>query len=129
MLIIKIKKKKNNNNNNNIITIIPQEYWQILLQSLLQLSNNVQKINENIKNLNISNNNYSKRSIEAWTLFCIFIVSKIRFGFVIECFLRFNFKNKMENNQKEVFKNNTEQIIYEYKIKSNSNENIVLNCK
>ncbi|CAK5073101.1 unnamed protein product [Meloidogyne enterolobii] len=112
------------------ISLIPQEYWEILLQSLLNLTNKEENIYVKTQNgqhlFDVSTSNYSKRSVEAWTLFCIFIVSKIRFGFVMECFLHSNFKNKRKNVQQEFNKNNTkntQQIIYDFRRNSISSEN------
>ncbi|CAK5026924.1 unnamed protein product [Meloidogyne enterolobii] len=115
------------------ISLIPQEYWEILLQSLLNLTNKEENIYVKTQNgqhlFDVSTSNYSKRSVEAWTLFCIFIVSKIRFGFVMECFLHSNFKNKKRDVQQKFNKNinseNTQQIIYDFRRNSISNENIL----
>nr|CAD2201848.1 unnamed protein product [Meloidogyne enterolobii] len=113
-----------------MLLTIPQEYWEILLQSLLNLTNKEENIYVKTQNgqhlFDVSASNYSKRSVEAWTLFCIFIVSKIRFGFVMECFLHSNFKNKRRNVQQEFNKNitkNTQKIIYDFRRNSISNEN------
>uniref|UniRef100_A0A1I8BD18 Uncharacterized protein n=1 Tax=Meloidogyne hapla TaxID=6305 RepID=A0A1I8BD18_MELHA len=121
--------EENERENNIFLSTIPQEYFEIILQSLLQLTNSEENNLKETKNLfDSSTSNYSKRSVEAWTLFCIFIVSKIRFGFVMECYLQSNFKNKKRNAQKEFNKNNTkntEQIIYDFRRNSISNENIL----
>uniref|UniRef100_A0A915MBU0 Uncharacterized protein n=1 Tax=Meloidogyne javanica TaxID=6303 RepID=A0A915MBU0_MELJA len=65
-----------------MLLTIPQEYWEILFQSLLNLTNKEENIYVKAQNgqhlFDVSTSNYSKRSVEAWTLFCIFIVSKIR---------------------------------------------------